>query len=112
MLAQLMGQAGYATLALPLDSSLHHSLELVEPDEKDVFFISALPPFAFAQARTLGRHLQTRFPRTKLVVGVWGFSGDMEKAMQRFQPLRPDKLVTSLADAVKWDPRASVATGT
>jgi len=70
------------------------------------------PPFAFAQARTLGRHLQTRFPRTKLVVGVWGFSGDMEKAMQRFQPLRPDKLVTSLADAVKWDPRASVATGT
>jgi len=47
MLAQLMEQAGYATLALPLDSSLHHSLELVEPDEKDVFFISALPPFCF-----------------------------------------------------------------
>jgi predicted PurR-regulated permease PerM len=102
MLAQLLEQAGYATLAFPLDSSLHHSIGLVEPDEKDVFFISALPPFAFAQARTLGRHLQSRFPRTKLVVGVWGFSGDMEKALQRFQPLHPDKLVTSLADAVNF----------
>jgi len=102
MLAQLMEQAGCAAVAFPLDSSLHHSIGLVEPDEKDVFFVSALPPFAFAQARTLGRHLQSRYPRTKLVVGVWGFAGDMEKALQRFQPLRPDKLVTSLADAVNF----------
>jgi predicted PurR-regulated permease PerM len=102
MLAQLMEQAGCAALAFPLDSSLHHSIGLVNPDEKDVFFISALPPFAFAQATTLCRHLQSRFPRTKLVVGVWGFTGDLEKALQRFQPLRPDKLVTSLAGAVNF----------
>jgi hypothetical protein len=74
----------------------------VAPDEKDVFFVSALPPFAFAQARTLARHLQSRFPRTRLVIGVWGFTGDLEKALQRFQPSRPDKLVTSLADAVRF----------
>jgi hypothetical protein len=36
------------------------------------------------------------------VIGVWGFTGDMEKALQRFQLPRPDKLVTSLADAVKF----------
>jgi predicted PurR-regulated permease PerM len=102
MLAQLLEQAGCAAMAFPLDSTLHHSIGLVEPDEKDIFFVSALPPFAFARARTLGRHLQSRFPRTKLVVGVWGFTGDMEKALQRFQPLRPDKLVTSLADAVNF----------
>jgi hypothetical protein len=102
MLAQLLEQAGCATLAFPLDSSLLHSVGLVEPDEKDVFFVSALPPFAFARARTLSRQLQSRFPHTKLVIGVWGFAGDMEKALQRFQPSRPDKLVTSLADAVKF----------
>jgi predicted PurR-regulated permease PerM len=102
MLAQLIEQAGCAAMAFPLDSTLHHSIGLVEPDERDVFFVSALPPFAFARARTLGQHLQSRFPRTKLAVGVWGFTGDMEKALQRFQPLRPDKLVTSLADAVNF----------
>jgi predicted PurR-regulated permease PerM len=102
MLAQLLEQAGCAALAFPLDSSLQHSVNLVAPDEKDVFIISALPPFAFARARTLGRQLQVRFPRTKLVIGVWGFTGDIEKALQRFQPSRPDKLVTSLAEAVKF----------
>jgi hypothetical protein len=102
MLAQLLEQAGCAALAFPLDSALQHSVGLVSPDEKDVFFISALPPFAFARARTLGRQLQSRFPRTKLVIGVWGFTGDIEKALQRFQPSRPDRLVTSLADAVQF----------
>ena len=102
MLAQLMEQAGCAAVAFPLDSSLHQSIGLVEPDERDVFFVSALPPFAFARARTLGRHLQSRFPRTRLVVGVWGFNGDLEKALKRFQPLRPDKLVISLAEAVRF----------
>jgi predicted PurR-regulated permease PerM len=102
MLAQLLEQAGCAALAFPLDSSLHNSVGLLDPDEKDVFFISALPPFAFARARVLARHLQSRFPRTKLVIGVWGFTGDLEKALQRFQPSRPDKLVTTLADAVKF----------
>jgi predicted PurR-regulated permease PerM/methanogenic corrinoid protein MtbC1 len=102
MLAQLMEQAGCAALAFPLDSTLHESIGLVEPDEKDIFFVSALPPFAFVRARTLGRRLQSRFPRTKLVIGVWGFTGDMEKALQRFQPLHPDRLVTTLADAVNF----------
>jgi predicted PurR-regulated permease PerM len=102
MLAQLLEQAGSAAVAFPLDSSLHNSVGLLEPDEKDVFFISALPPFAFARARVLARHLQSRFPRTRLVIGVWGFTGDLEKALQRFQPSSPDKLVTTLADAVKF----------
>src|ERR1700726_50618 len=59
MLAQLMEQAGCAALAFPLDSSLHNSVGLLNPDEKDVFFISALPPFAFARARVLAGHLQS-----------------------------------------------------
>ncbi len=102
MLAQLLEQAGYATLTFPLDASLPHSVELVAPDEKDVLFISALPPFAFARARTLGLQLKGQFPRTRLMIGVWGFTGDIEKARRRFEPAPPDQLVTSLADAVKF----------
>ena len=101
MLAQLLEQAGCAALSLPLDSSLQHMLAIVEPGQKDVFCISAVPPFAFARARTLSGLLQARFPRRKIVIGVWGFTGDTERALQRFQPTRPAKLVTSFADAVK-----------
>jgi hypothetical protein len=102
MLAQLLEQAGYTTLTFPLDTSVPHSVDLVAPDEKDVLFISALPPFAFARARTLGLQLKARFPRTRLMIGVWGFTGDAEKARRRFEPAPPDQLVTSLADAVRF----------
>jgi methanogenic corrinoid protein MtbC1 len=102
MLAQLLEQAGCVAISLPLDPSLQHMLALVEPSQADIFCVSALPPFAFARARTLARLLQVKFPGTKVVVGVWGFAGDTERARQRFQPARPDMLVTTLADAVKY----------
>jgi predicted PurR-regulated permease PerM len=102
MLAQLLEVAGRSALSLPLDPSLQHLTAIVEPARSDVFCISAVPPFAFAHARTLSRLLQVRFPRIRIVIGVWGFNGDTERALQRFQPKRPDKLVTSLGDAVAY----------
>jgi len=102
MLAQLLDQAGHAAIAFSLDASLENAVGFMSPSENDIFCISALPPFAFARARTLSRELQLRFPRTKVMVGVWGFSGDTERALQRFQPSRPAKLVTSLAGAVEF----------
>ena len=101
MLAQLLEQRGCTALAFPLDASLEHLMLLVEPSQTDVFFISALPPFAFGRARTLSRQLQLRFPRTRTVIGVWGFTGDAQRALQRFQPSRPYGLVASLASAVE-----------
>jgi predicted PurR-regulated permease PerM len=102
MLAQLLDQAGRPALSLPLDPTLQHLVTIVEPEPKDMFCISAVPPFGFARARTLARLLQVRFPRTKIVIGVWGFTGDIESALQRFQPKRPERLVTSLGDAVAF----------
>jgi predicted PurR-regulated permease PerM len=103
MLAQLLEQAGYAAISFSLDPALLlHTVEVMEPSENDIFCISALPPFAFARARNLSHRLQLRFPRTRMMIGVWGFAGDTEHALQRFQPSRPAKLVTSLADAVKF----------
>jgi predicted PurR-regulated permease PerM len=100
MLAQLLEQAGGTAVLLPLDPYLH-MVSIVDPAPDDIFYLSAVPPFAFARARTLCRLLEVRFPRNRIVIGVWGFSGDPQKALQRFQPARKRQLVTSLADAVK-----------
>jgi len=102
MLGQLLEQAGCPAVSLPLDPSLQHLAAIVEPAQGDVFCISALPPFAFARARTLSRLLQVRFPRNKMYIGVWGFTGEIEQALHRFQPKRPEKLLTSLAEAVEF----------
>ncbi|HEV8416496.1 MAG TPA: AI-2E family transporter [Bryobacteraceae bacterium] len=111
MLAQLLEQAGHAAISFALDPSLMHTIELMDPADNDIFCISALPPFAFARARTLSRRLQLGFPRTKIMIGVWGFTGDAEHALERFQPSRPAKLVSSLADAVRFarDPDPIIA---
>ncbi len=102
MLAQLLEQAGHAAVSFSLDASQQQAVSLMHPAENDTFCVSALPPFAFARARTLSKELQMKYPRAKVIVGVWGFSGETERAMQRFQPSRPNKLVTSLAEAVKF----------
>jgi predicted PurR-regulated permease PerM len=111
MLAQLLEQSGYSAVSLPRDAITQHVIELLKPEENDTFCISALPPFAFARARSLSRELQQRFPGVKVMVGVWGFTGDTERAMQRFRPSPPDKLVTSLAGAVQFVVDPDSATG-
>jgi len=100
MLAQLLEQAGCATISFPLGSSSENMLGAVEPSDNDIFCISAVPPFAFSHARTLNRQLRTKFPHSKILIGVWGFSGDLERGLQRFKPWPPDKFVVSLADAL------------
>ena len=102
MLAQLLDQAGHATLSLPIaHASPAELLALIELRRDDVVCISALPPYAFPPARTMCRLIRERFPKLKIVVGVWGFSGDTEKAMARFERTQPDRLLTSLAKAVE-----------
>ena len=101
MLAQLL-PAGCATIVLPLDPNNTQLLDLLVPEKDDIFCVSALPPLAFAGARTLASHLRRRFPKTRTVVGLWGHNGDSSRALQRFQPLPPDKIFTSLISAVEW----------
>jgi len=102
MLAQLLEQGGKATVSFPVGTSSGTMLDLVAPTANDVFCISAIPPFAFSHARTLNRQLRAKYPQTKILIGVWGFTGEVERALQRFQPTRPDKFVTSLADALEY----------
>jgi len=102
ILAQLLEQSGRVTLSFPLGSSSDRMLDLVEPAGNDVFCISAIPPFAFSHARTLNRQLRAKYPRIKILIGIWGFNGDVERALQRFEPSAPDQFVTGLAEALEY----------
>jgi predicted PurR-regulated permease PerM len=102
MLAQLLEQAGHATLCLPIGhASPAEMLAVLDIRPDDVICISALPPYAFTPARTMCTLIRERFPKVKLVIGVWGFGGDTEKAKARFERAQPDRLLTSLAQAVE-----------
>src|ERR1035438_7503230 len=100
MLALLLEHSGGIVITFTPDPGLQQ-VAFVQPAPDDIFCICALPPFAFAHARTLSHQIRARFPGIRIVVGVWGFAGETERAMERFQAPRPDKLVTSLADAIQ-----------
>jgi predicted PurR-regulated permease PerM len=102
MLAQLLEQKGLAALSFPIDGpSPHEWMALIEARRSDIICISALPPYAFAPARAMCKQIRERYPKIKVVVCVWGFSGDTQKAKARFERTQPDRLVVSLAEAVE-----------
>jgi predicted PurR-regulated permease PerM len=102
MLAQVLEQKGLVALSFPIaGASPNEWLPLVETTRSDVVCISALPPYAFAPARAMCKQIRERFPKLKVVVCVWGFSGDTSKAKARFERTQPDFLSTSLAEAVE-----------
>jgi|SRR5580658_1424013 hypothetical protein len=75
-----------------------HSPTITQQD----FCVSAIPPFAFSHAREIGRELRAKYPRAKIIIRVWGFGGEIERALVRFQPSPPDKFVRSLAEALEY----------
>ncbi len=102
MLAQLLEQKGFAAISFPvLGPSPIEYIGSIGATRGDIVCISALPPYAFAPARALCKQVRERFPKLKVVVCVWGFSGDIQKAKARFERTQPDRLATSLVEAVE-----------
>jgi predicted PurR-regulated permease PerM len=100
MLSQLLELGGCNNLTFPVDSDLVHLMQSLKLSQDDVICISAVPPFALSHAKTVCRQLRIHFPRTRIILGVWGFAGDAERALERFQTPRPDCLVTTLEQAI------------
>ena len=100
MLAQLVRQAGNKQVRYIAIGAMEDMLKQVEHIDCRIVCVSALPPFAVGQARTLCKRLRARLPHVTLVVGLWGFSGGVPRAEQRVGPTTADVVCTSLADAM------------
>jgi hypothetical protein len=109
MLAQLLEQRGCVALCFPGGPELEAMIGLMDPGPNDLICISALQPYAFTPARTLCKRIRSRFPRVPVFVGVWGFAGDRQKAMGRFDRTQPDQLFTSLSQVVDHVSQAAAA---
>lgn len=100
MLAQLLEQKGMIAMAFPAGPTADEMFAFIQPEAGDVVCISAVPPYAFTPAKTMVNHLRNRFPHSTIIVGIWGFSGDIQKAMARFDRGKPDRLFATLDQVV------------
>jgi predicted PurR-regulated permease PerM len=99
MLTQLLERAGYQAQAIPIGTTAE-MLAQVKEAAPDIVCISALPPFALLHARDLYKRVRSNVPNTKIIVGLWKFSGDPIKAAARFNIVGDDKLAITLVQTV------------
>jgi predicted PurR-regulated permease PerM len=99
MLTQLLRRAGHDAHALTL-GPVSTMLEQVEQLHAQVICVSALPPFAAGQARSVCKQLRQRYPNVKIVLGLWEFQGGVAKAQERVGLSCADLIGTSLAQIV------------
>jgi AI-2E family transporter len=99
MLAQLLQKAGVATVRALVIDTVENMLKQVEQGEFRIACISALPPSAVGQARSLCKRMRARFPKLGIVVGLWAFAGGVPKAQQRVGTACTDAVCTNFAEA-------------
>jgi hypothetical protein len=102
MLAQLLEGEGSLAVSFPLSPNVLDVLKTMRPVAGDLICISGLPPYAFTPVRKMCKQIRTRFPKVGVVVGVWGFSGDQDKARASFERTPPDQIFTSFLQVVEY----------
>jgi hypothetical protein len=73
-------------------------LSLVEQQRVGLVCIAALPPGALAPARYLCKRLQVRFPELKIVVGRWGFTGNIQEDRTRLLSAGANEVAMTLRE--------------
>jgi hypothetical protein len=83
MVAQVLEAAGCLVQAVSVTALAEEMVDLVDRPTVEVICVSATPPAAVMHARYLCKRLHDRLPEVKLVVGLWGTQGDLNKARER-----------------------------
>jgi predicted PurR-regulated permease PerM len=110
MLMQLLERSGRRSRSVPV-GPIEDLLALIEGISSPVVCISALPPLAVSHARHLYMELRKRFPTLKILIGLWGVSGDTEKIAERLRLSDGDRIVGQVEQVLVEldDDRAVVA---
>jgi hypothetical protein len=104
MLVQLMEQASHQTLLLPAASVSSEILDSLASETSTVIFISALPPFAFSQARAICQRVRAHLPHNRIIIGLWNPTEEADQTeltIERFGSGKPNVIVNSLAQALQ-----------
>jgi hypothetical protein len=101
MLAQLLERQGHRARSIQIDSTTDMLAEVLEANPRLVC-ISALPPFAIDHARALYVKLHAKAPKLNIIVCLWHFEGDTEKAATRLRLAAGHRLFTTLPQILKF----------
>jgi len=99
MLDHLLTVAGHKVKCISI-GTVEEMLSKVDGAHASIICISAIPPLAVAHARTIYARLRVKFPEQPIIVGLWGFTGDVLRSASRIDDAENVKVLTTLAEAV------------
>jgi predicted PurR-regulated permease PerM len=100
MLFHLLERDAFRTRALDIGTTTE-MLARVAQEKPTIVCLSALPPFAVGHARRLHQELRAQFPDLKIVIGLWNFAGDPQRAATRISGKADGQISTTLAQAIQ-----------
>jgi predicted PurR-regulated permease PerM len=101
MFEQLLKRLGCSVRRLP--NALSGTLvDEAAVNAAEIAVVSALPPFAVGQARSLCKLLRQRHPQLKMILGLWGFKGGVAKARERVGSGPADMVAMSFQQAIVY----------
>ena len=102
MLAQLLQQRGFEAASAAGKLLAGELVSFAEKADADVICISVVVPSTIIHARYLCQKVRTKFPKMKIVVGLWGTTKENNaESSQRLRDSGADEVVVSLAEAVE-----------
>ncbi|HEY4879298.1 MAG TPA: AI-2E family transporter [Candidatus Acidoferrales bacterium] len=99
MLRQLLDRAGYAAECVPLARTSTMVMKTVQA-APDVVCISALPPYALSHAKSLYSQLRAQLPEKDILLGIWNYSGDLDRLTARVGVAENHRVAISLKQAL------------
>jgi hypothetical protein len=99
MLCQLLIRAGYAAVCIPLGKPAEMILKTVQT-APDIVCISALPPYAFAHAKSAYSKLCAQLPQSGVLLGMWNYPGDLDRLVTRVALSDDHTIATTLSQAL------------
>ena len=85
MLAQLLQRSGFAARPIPIGTMADMLTQVSNPDVR-VVCVSALPPFALGQARSLCKRLRALLPNLRIILCLW----NPNSTLRTQEPVRAD----------------------
>jgi predicted PurR-regulated permease PerM len=96
MASQIAREHGLLSQVVPIKAGFAEIEELIGGEQPSVICISALAPSAVTRARHMTRLLRSRFARTRIIVALLNFKGDLPVAKDRIGSSPANQIVGSL----------------
>lgn len=100
MLGKLLERIGFCPVVVSVEKLAGEVVEMIGTERANIVCVSALPPSAVTHSRYLCKRIHRRYPDISMVVGLWGYRGDLKRALDKITCGGTALLETTLSSCI------------